>query len=77
MQVTAPFFSFPPQIRGRKPWGGQGPSSSLTLPPTTREDLQLDGYLEYPLPQRHHTFTSIHVFSGIQIQFQQHRSQRR
>ncbi|GFX00054.1 uncharacterized protein TNCV_3080501 [Trichonephila clavipes] len=29
-------------------WGGQGPPTSLPRPPTTREDLRLDGYLEYP-----------------------------
>ncbi|GFU16433.1 hypothetical protein TNCV_836141 [Trichonephila clavipes] len=27
--------------------GGQDPNTSLSLPPTTREDLRLDGYLEY------------------------------
>ncbi|GFT41906.1 uncharacterized protein TNCV_1667561 [Trichonephila clavipes] len=27
---------------------GQGPPTSLPLPPTLREDLRLDGYLEYP-----------------------------
>ncbi|GFX73925.1 uncharacterized protein TNCV_397361 [Trichonephila clavipes] len=30
------------------PGGGQGPPTSVPLPPTTREDLRLDGYLEYP-----------------------------
>ncbi|GFW81014.1 hypothetical protein TNCV_4803821 [Trichonephila clavipes] len=30
------------------PSDGQGPSTSLSLPPTSREDLQLDFYLEYP-----------------------------
>ncbi|GFV94710.1 uncharacterized protein TNCV_3864331 [Trichonephila clavipes] len=48
MQVTVRFCSVPPQIRGRKPWGGQGPPTSLPLPPITGEDLRLDGYLEYP-----------------------------
>ncbi|GFT98299.1 hypothetical protein TNCV_2903961 [Trichonephila clavipes] len=33
---------------GENPRGGQGPPTSLHLPPTTREDLRLDGYLEYP-----------------------------
>ncbi|GFU82529.1 uncharacterized protein TNCV_3629951 [Trichonephila clavipes] len=27
--------------------GGQRPPNSLPLPPTSREDLRLDGYLEY------------------------------
>ncbi|GFT83591.1 uncharacterized protein TNCV_4866461 [Trichonephila clavipes] len=43
--VVAPVL---PQFRGRKPWGGQRPVTSLSLPPSTREDLWLDGYLEYP-----------------------------
>ncbi|GFV98620.1 uncharacterized protein TNCV_1453061 [Trichonephila clavipes] len=28
--------------------GWSGPPTSLPLPPTTREDMRLDGYLEYP-----------------------------
>ncbi|GFV85955.1 uncharacterized protein TNCV_203351 [Trichonephila clavipes] len=37
-----------PVLRGEKnPGGGQGPTISLPLPPTSREDLWLDGYLEY------------------------------
>ncbi|GFW93977.1 hypothetical protein TNCV_4812951 [Trichonephila clavipes] len=47
MQVTVRFFSVPPQFRGRKPWGWSGPPTYLPLPPITREDLRLDGYLEY------------------------------
>ncbi|GFU46037.1 uncharacterized protein TNCV_4692241 [Trichonephila clavipes] len=43
-QVTIRFNLVPPQF----PWGGQGPSTYLSLPPTSREDLWLDGYLEYP-----------------------------
>ncbi|GFU65523.1 uncharacterized protein TNCV_634461 [Trichonephila clavipes] len=45
MQVTVRFCSVPPQFRGENPWGGQGPPP---LPPTSHEDLRLDGYLEYP-----------------------------
>ncbi|GFV63142.1 hypothetical protein TNCV_3025711 [Trichonephila clavipes] len=68
MQVTVRFCSVPPQetlgvVRG--------------LPPTTREDLRLNGYLDYPMPQRHYTFTNIPVFSGIRTQSLRHRSQRR
>ncbi|GFS92719.1 hypothetical protein TNCV_1161431 [Trichonephila clavipes] len=77
MQVTVRFCSVPPQFRGRKLWGGQGHPTSPPLPPTTREDLRLDGYLEYPLPQRHYTFTNTHVFSGIRTQSLLHRSQSR
>ncbi|GFV01676.1 uncharacterized protein TNCV_3050691 [Trichonephila clavipes] len=40
MQVTVLFCSVP--------WGGEGPPTSLPLPPTTRVDLKLNGYLEYP-----------------------------
>ncbi|GFW53130.1 hypothetical protein TNCV_3293771 [Trichonephila clavipes] len=42
--------------------------TSLSLPPTSREDLRLNGYLEYPIPQTHYTFISIHAFSGIRTQ---------
>ncbi|GFW58977.1 hypothetical protein TNCV_2830831 [Trichonephila clavipes] len=35
--------------------GGHGSSTSLSLPPTSREDLQLNGYLQYPMSQRHFT----------------------
>ncbi|GFW97801.1 uncharacterized protein TNCV_1425641 [Trichonephila clavipes] len=28
-------------------WGNQRPPTSLTLPPTTLDDLRLDGFLEY------------------------------
>ncbi|GFU52965.1 hypothetical protein TNCV_1142571 [Trichonephila clavipes] len=48
MQVTARFVLFHPNLEGENPGGGQGPPTSLPLPPTTREDLRLDGYLEYP-----------------------------
>ncbi|GFT19198.1 uncharacterized protein TNCV_303261 [Trichonephila clavipes] len=48
IQVTVRFCSVPPQFRGRKPWGGLGPPTSFPFPPTTREDLWQDGYLEYP-----------------------------
>ncbi|GFW18634.1 hypothetical protein TNCV_1222951 [Trichonephila clavipes] len=33
--------------KGEHSGGGQRPSISLSLPPTTREDLRLDSYLEY------------------------------
>ncbi|GFU76816.1 hypothetical protein TNCV_4519731 [Trichonephila clavipes] len=62
MQVKLRFCSVPPEFRGRTPWGGQGPPTSLPLPPTTREDLRL----EFPIPQRHFSFTNFHVFIGIQ-----------
>ncbi|GFT47217.1 uncharacterized protein TNCV_3748401 [Trichonephila clavipes] len=34
--------------QGRTPWGGQRPPTSISLPPTSREDLRLDSCLEYP-----------------------------
>ncbi|GFT99613.1 hypothetical protein TNCV_114901 [Trichonephila clavipes] len=47
IQVTVRFSSAPPHFRGRTPWGGgQGSPTSLPLPPTSREDLRLDDYLE-------------------------------
>ncbi|GFU69306.1 hypothetical protein TNCV_3209701 [Trichonephila clavipes] len=52
MQVTVKFCSVPPQFRGRKPWGWLGASHLSALQPTTREDLQLDGYLRVPPPCR-------------------------
>ncbi|GFV29963.1 uncharacterized protein TNCV_3100411 [Trichonephila clavipes] len=39
-----------PNLEGEHPEGGQGPLTSLTLPSTSREDLRLDCYLEYPPP---------------------------
>ncbi|GFV52935.1 ATP-dependent DNA helicase [Trichonephila clavipes] len=48
LQATVRFGSVPPQFRGRTLWGGQSPPTSLPLPPASREDLRLDGYLEYP-----------------------------
>ncbi|GFX94965.1 hypothetical protein TNCV_3045971 [Trichonephila clavipes] len=44
IQAKVRFCSVPPQFRGRKPYGGQGPPTSLPLPPTTREDLRLDSH---------------------------------
>ncbi|GFX29169.1 hypothetical protein TNCV_3217041 [Trichonephila clavipes] len=55
----------------------QGAPTSLPHPPTSREDLWLDGYLQYPMPQRHYKFTNIHVFSGVRNQALRHRSLRR
>ncbi|GFY02827.1 hypothetical protein TNCV_3507071 [Trichonephila clavipes] len=69
------FALFHPYLEGENPGGGQGPPTSLPLPPTTREDLRLDGYLEYTMPERHYTFTNTRVFFGIRTQFLRHRSQ--
>ncbi|GFX40487.1 hypothetical protein TNCV_1412971 [Trichonephila clavipes] len=71
------FSSVPPQFRGRKPWGGQGPPTFLPLPPTRREDLRLDGYLEYP-----HAAKTLYIYKhpcllGIRTQSLRHCSQRR
>ncbi|GFY01243.1 nibrin [Trichonephila clavipes] len=38
------WLSFTPVLR-EDTWGRQGPPTSLPLPPTSLEDLQLDGYL--------------------------------
>ncbi|GFW58885.1 uncharacterized protein TNCV_4047231 [Trichonephila clavipes] len=35
-----------PNLETENPGGGQGPPTSFPLPPTTREDLRLDGYLD-------------------------------
>ncbi|GFV76170.1 uncharacterized protein TNCV_4672591 [Trichonephila clavipes] len=39
------------------PEGGQGPPTSLPFPPTSRENLKLDGYLEYP-----HATKALYIF---------------
>ncbi|GFS79082.1 hypothetical protein TNCV_4408111 [Trichonephila clavipes] len=66
--VTVRFVWFHLNFEGGHSRGGQGPSTS----PTSREDLQLDGYLEYSMPQRHYTFTNIHAFFGIPTQALRH-----
>ncbi|GFX47205.1 hypothetical protein TNCV_2747811 [Trichonephila clavipes] len=39
---------FHPNFEEEHPVGVQGPPTCLTLPPSSREDLRIDGYLEYP-----------------------------
>ncbi|GFT70367.1 hypothetical protein TNCV_2658141 [Trichonephila clavipes] len=46
IKVAVRFGSVLPQFFGRK--GVQGPPSSLTLPPTSREDMRPDGYFRVP-----------------------------
>ncbi|GFT41094.1 hypothetical protein TNCV_3726961 [Trichonephila clavipes] len=46
MQVTVRYGSVPSQFLGLTSWVGQGPSTSLPLPPTSQEDLRPDGCLE-------------------------------
>ncbi|GFX99491.1 transposable element Tcb1 transposase [Trichonephila clavipes] len=43
------FARYHPNFEKESPGGGQRPITYLFLPPTTREDMRLDGYLEYPL----------------------------
>ncbi|GFU01013.1 hypothetical protein TNCV_1816341 [Trichonephila clavipes] len=67
MQVTVRFCSVPPQFKGRKPWGGQKPPTSLPLPPTTREDLRLDTGLacSHPrMPRAHQAGFSRRLLAG-------------
>ncbi|GFW47423.1 hypothetical protein TNCV_4537131 [Trichonephila clavipes] len=48
MQVTVRVGSFfHPNFEGEHPASSHGPHISLPLPPTSQEDLRLDGYLEY------------------------------
>ncbi|GFW46510.1 hypothetical protein TNCV_4811971 [Trichonephila clavipes] len=63
---------FHPNFAGEQPGVGQGPPTSL---PSSREDMQLDGHLEYLHLHRHYTFTNIHAFSGIRTQALRHISQ--
>ncbi|GFY20240.1 hypothetical protein TNCV_208721 [Trichonephila clavipes] len=72
MQVTVRFCFVNPNFEGENPGIGQDPPP---LPETSRENLRLDGYLEYPIPRSHYTFTSIHAFSGIRTHALRHRSQ--
>ncbi|GFU84396.1 hypothetical protein TNCV_4124001 [Trichonephila clavipes] len=60
MQVTVQFGSFPPQFCGRTLGDGQGPPTTLPLPPTTRENLRLNGYLEYP-----HSTKALHLQTSM------------
>ncbi|GFV02355.1 uncharacterized protein TNCV_1022831 [Trichonephila clavipes] len=48
---------FHPYLEGENLEGGQGPPTPLPLPPTTREDLWLDGYLGYP-----HAAKALHIY---------------
>ncbi|GFW28443.1 hypothetical protein TNCV_4641081 [Trichonephila clavipes] len=73
---TPPWFPWNPNFEDEYPGGGNGLPSSLPLPPILREDLRLDGYLEYPVPQRYCTFANIHAYSGIRTQVLRNRSQR-
>ncbi|GFX87075.1 HTH_Tnp_Tc3_2 domain-containing protein [Trichonephila clavipes] len=50
-------FLSPSHKEGENPGRGQGPPTSLPLPGTPREDLQLFGYLEYP-----HAAKSIYIY---------------
>ncbi|GFT82355.1 hypothetical protein TNCV_4651461 [Trichonephila clavipes] len=49
IQVTERFSSVSPQLRGRTSCRWLLPPTSLLLPPTSREDMWLDGYLKNPL----------------------------
>ncbi|GFX81494.1 uncharacterized protein TNCV_4509011 [Trichonephila clavipes] len=44
MQVTVPQALFYPNFEGEHSGDGQGPPTSLSLPPTSREDLRFDGF---------------------------------
>ncbi|GFV58857.1 hypothetical protein TNCV_4132191 [Trichonephila clavipes] len=71
------WFVSTPILRENTPRGVQVPRIYLRIPPNSREEVRLSGYLEYSMPQRQYAFTNIHVFSGIRIQVQRHSSQRR
>ncbi|GFV04218.1 uncharacterized protein TNCV_918391 [Trichonephila clavipes] len=47
-------------IGGELTGGGQSPPTSLPLPPTSREDLGLDGYLKYP-----HAAKALYVYKHL------------
>ncbi|GFX57561.1 hypothetical protein TNCV_1272081 [Trichonephila clavipes] len=58
-------FQFCNPVFGKTPCGGLEPLTSLTLPPTSQEDLWLHSFLEYPMSRRHCTFSNIHAFPKI------------
>ncbi|GFV56048.1 hypothetical protein TNCV_2266341 [Trichonephila clavipes] len=57
IQVTARFCSVSPNFEGEHPRGGHEPPTSLSFPPTSREDLWLDGYFKYP-----HAAKSLYIY---------------
>ncbi|GFW62044.1 hypothetical protein TNCV_1684751 [Trichonephila clavipes] len=61
MLVTSRFCSVPPQPLG----SGQGPTISLPLRPTQREDLLRKGYSDYPHATKAIYISNIHTFSVI------------
>ncbi|GFV24693.1 hypothetical protein TNCV_881631 [Trichonephila clavipes] len=71
--MTVRFGSVPPLILRNNPLrGGQWPPTTLPIPPTSREDLQLDEYLERILSpmmlRRHYAFTNTHAIRGFDFQ---------
>ncbi|GFV68671.1 hypothetical protein TNCV_4883701 [Trichonephila clavipes] len=48
---------------------------SFPFPPTSRKNLRLDEYLEFPMPHRQCTIINIHAFSGVRTQALRHSSQ--
>ncbi|GFW22260.1 hypothetical protein TNCV_1430141 [Trichonephila clavipes] len=61
-------------FEGDYPGESHRPPTSLFLPPTSREDLRLNEYLECPHAAL--TITNIHAFSLIGTQVLQHGRQR-
>ncbi|GFT51898.1 uncharacterized protein TNCV_1226201 [Trichonephila clavipes] len=58
MQVTGYVLDqFHPNFEGEYLGGGQRPPTSLLLPPTSRGDLRLHGYLKYP-----HTTKALFIY---------------
>ncbi|GFX25961.1 hypothetical protein TNCV_2303431 [Trichonephila clavipes] len=48
------FLGSTPIFEGERSGGGQSPPTSLPLPTTSRENMRLDGYLEYPHAAKAH-----------------------
>ncbi|GFX58224.1 hypothetical protein TNCV_4049821 [Trichonephila clavipes] len=69
---------FHPNFEGEHPEGGQMPPTSLLLPPMSREDLRLDGYLLYPHAAKAlYIYEHPSLFIGIRTHALRHSSQRR
>ncbi|GFX58339.1 hypothetical protein TNCV_205261 [Trichonephila clavipes] len=52
IHVTEQFSSVSSQCKERTPWRWSGPPTYLPFPPTSQEDLRLDGYLNCPHAER-------------------------
>ncbi|GFT58541.1 hypothetical protein TNCV_1250181 [Trichonephila clavipes] len=72
MQVTVRFLLVSTPILRGDTLGEVRILPPLSPSPTSRGNLHLDGYLEYPHAAMHYAFTSIHAFSRTRTQTLRH-----